>query len=55
MVRKVILDKKVIRSLTNRNDSMLVIEYSLRYNRAFFQTETMKKRKPISLSRVIDL
>lgn len=55
MVRKIITDKKLIRALTNRSDSILVIEYSIRYNRAFFQTETMLKRKPISLSRVIDL
>lgn len=55
MVRKIITDKKLIRALTNRSDKVLVIEYSMRYNRAFFQTESMPKRKPIALSRVIEL
>jgi len=55
MVRKIITDKNLIRYLTNRNDNYLIIEYSLRFKRAWFQTETMFKRKPIDLSRVVDL
>lgn len=55
MVRKIITDKKLIKVLTNRSDSYLVVEYSLRFNRAWFKTETMIKRKAIALSRVIDL
>lgn len=55
MVKKIITDKKLIRALTNRSDNCLVVEYSLRYKRAWFQTETMLKRKAIDLSRVINL
>lgn len=55
MVRKIITNKKLIRVLTNRSDSYLIIEYSLRYKRAWFQTETMIKRKAIDLSRVVNL
>lgn len=52
MVKKIIIDKNLIRYLTNREDEYLVIEYNMRYNRAWFKTETMLKRKPISLSRL---
>lgn len=52
MVKKIITDKNLIRYLTNREDEYLVIEYNTRYNRAWFKTETMLKRKPISLSRL---
>lgn len=55
MVKKIITDKKLIRVLTNRSDNCLIIEYSLRYKRAWFKTETMFKRKAIDLSRVINL
>lgn len=55
MVKKIITDKKLIRYLTNREDEYLVIEYNTRYNRAWFKTKTMPKRKPIALSRVIEL
>ena len=55
MVRKIITDKKLIRYLTNREDDYLVIEYSTRYKRAWFKTESMPKRKTIALSRVIEL
>lgn len=52
MVKKVITDKNLIKYLTNREDEYLVIEYNTRYNRAWFKTESMHKRKPISLSRL---
>lgn len=52
MVRKIITDKKLIRALTNRSDNYLIVEYSTKYKRAWFQTESMPKRKPISLSRL---
>jgi len=55
MVEKVIIDKNVIKSITNRNDRCLVIQYNLKSKRAFFKTENMVKRKPIELSRVIEL
>lgn len=55
MVKKIITDKNLIKYLTNREDEYLVIEYNTRYNRAWFQTESMPKRKPIALSRIITL
>lgn len=55
MVEKVITDKKVIKSMTNRDDNYLIIQYNLKNKRAWFKTESMVKRKPILLSRVIDL
>lgn len=55
MVKKIITDKKLIRALTNRSDNYLVIEYSIRFNRAWFKTEKMLKRKAIAMSRVVDL
>lgn len=55
MVEKVITDKNVIKSLTNRDDNYLIIQYNIRNRRAWFKTESMIKRKPIGLSRVIDL
>ena len=55
MVEKIIKDIKLIKYLTNRNDSYLTIQYNIRNKRAWFKTESMIKRKPISLSRVIDL
>ena len=55
MIKKIITDKNLIKYLTNREDNYLVIEYNTRCNRAWFKTETMPKRKPIALSRVIEL
>lgn len=55
MVKKIITDKNLIKYLTNREDEYLVIEYNTRYNRAWFKTESMPKRKPIALSRIITL
>ena len=52
MVKKIITNKDLIKALTNRCDNILIIEYSLRYKRAWFKTETMFKRKAIDLSRV---
>ena len=55
MVEKIIKDKNVIKSLTNRDDNYLIIQYNTKNKRAWFKTNTMLKRKPIGLSRVIDL
>ena len=55
MVRRIITDKKMIKSLTNKPDEILLIEYNINSKRAWFKTETMKKRKAIDLSRVISL
>jgi len=55
MVKKIITNKDLIKALTNRCDNILIIEYSLRYKRAWFKTETMLKRKAIDFSRVINL
>lgn len=55
MVKKIIIDKKIIKDLINRNDNILVIEYNQKNKRAWFKTETMSKRKTIDLSRVINL
>lgn len=55
MVEKIIKDKNLIKILTNRDDKYLIIQYNLRNKRAWFKTESMIKRKPICLSRVIDL
>ena len=55
MVKKIITDKKLIKALTNRSDNYLVVEYSLRFNRAWFKTEKMLKRKAIAMSRLVDL
>lgn len=55
MVKKIITDKNLIKYLTNREDNYLVIEYNTRNKRAWFKTESMQKRKPIALSRVIAL
>lgn len=55
MVKKIITDKKLIRYLTNREDNYLVIEYNVRNKRAWFKTKPNIQRKPIALSRVIEL
>ena len=54
MIKKII-KKNLIKYLTNREDNYLVIEYNVRNKRAWFKTESMQKRKPIALSRVIEL
>ena len=55
MVEKVIFDKNIIYELTKRTDNKLIIQYNLKNKRAFFKTDKMSKRKPIDLSRVIEL
>ena len=55
MIEKVIFDKNIIYKLTKRTDNKLIIQYNLKNKRAFFKTDKMPKRKPIELSRVIEL
>ena len=55
MVKKIIVDKKIIKDLINRNDNILVIEHNQKNKRAWFKTNSMIKRKSIDLSRVINL
>ena len=55
MVEKIIKDRELIYNLTRRKDNSLLIQYNIRNKRAWFKTETMIKRKPIALSRVIEL
>ena len=55
MIEKIITDKSVIKSLINRETKYLIIQYNLKNKRAFFKTDKMSKRKPIDLSRVIEL
>ena len=55
MVEKVIKDKNIIKYISNRDDEYLILQYNVKNKRAWFKTNTMSKRKPILLSRVIDL
>ena len=55
MVEKIITDRDLIYQLTRRKDTKLVIQYNLKNKRAWFQTESMLKRKPIEIKRVINL
>lgn len=55
MVEKIILDRKLIYQISRRKDKILIIQYNTRNKRAWFITETMTKRKPIALARVIEL
>ena len=55
MVEKLILDKNIIYNLTKRKDEKLVIQYNEKNKRAWFKTESMFKRKPIDITRVINL
>jgi len=55
MVEKIINDKMLIKKLTNREDNYLIIQYNVKNKRAWFKTNSMPKRKPIELSRVINL
>lgn len=55
MIEKIITDKNVIKSLINRETKYLVIQYNLKNKRAWFKTDNMHKRKPIELSRLIEL
>lgn len=55
MVEKRINNKKIIFKLTKRKDSILIIKYNLKNKRAWFQTESMPKRKAIDINRVVNL
>ena len=55
MVEKIIKDKNIIKYISNRDDEYLILQYNVKNKRAWFKTNTMPKRKPICLSRVIDL
>lgn len=55
MFEKRISDKQFIYRLTRRKDNILIIKYNLKNKRAWFKTESMQKRKPIALSRIITL
>ena len=55
MIEKIITDKNIIYKLTKRKDSKLLIQYNTRSKRAWFKTESMLKRKPIEINRVISL
>lgn len=55
MVEKRINDKDIIYRLTRRKDNILIIKYNMRNKRAWFQTDSMPKRKAIDISRVVNL
>lgn len=55
MVEKVITDKELIYKLTRKKDNQLIIQYNVKNKRAWFKTNTMLKRKPIEISRVVGL
>ena len=55
MVEKIITDRNIIYQLTRRKDTKLVIQYNEGNKRAWFKTDTMLKRKPIEIKRVINL
>lgn len=55
VVEKVITDREIIYKITKRKDSKLVIQYNPKNKRAWFQTDSMFKRKAIDINRVIFL
>lgn len=55
MVEKRINDKDIIYRLTRRKDNILIIKYNIKNKRAWFQTESMPKRKAIDINRVVNL
>lgn len=55
MVEKRINDKDIIYRLTRRKDNILIIKYNIRNKRAWFQTNSMPKRKAININRVVNL
>ena len=55
MVEKIIKDKNIIKYISNRDDEYLILQCNVKNKRAWFKTKKKKKRKPILLSRVIDL
>lgn len=55
MVEKRINDKDIIYRLTRRKDNVLIIKYNMKNKRAWFQTNSMPKRKAIDINRVVNL
>lgn len=55
MVEKRINDKDIIYRLTRRKDNILIIKYNIKNKRAWFQTDSMSKRKAIDINRVVNL
>lgn len=55
MVEKRINDKDIIYRLARRKDNVLIIKYNIRNKRAWFQTDSMPKRKAIDINRVVNL
>ncbi len=55
MVEKIITDRNLIYQLTRKKDNKLIIQYNTKNKRAWFKTESMLKRKPIEIKRVINL
>ena len=55
MVEKRINNKDIIYRLTRRKDTILIIKYNIKNKRAWFQTNSMPKRKAIDINRVVNL
>lgn len=55
MVEKRINNKEIIFKLTKRKDTILIIKYNIKNKRAWFQTNSMPKRKAIDINRVVNL
>lgn len=55
MVEKRINNKDIIYRLTRRKDTTLIIKYNIKNKRAWFQTNSMPKRKAIDINRVVNL
>lgn len=55
MVEKRINDKDIIYRLTRRKDNILIIKYNIKNKRAWFQINSMPKRKAIDINRVVNL
>lgn len=55
MIEKRISDKQFIYKLTRRKDTILIIKYNMKNKRAWFQTNSMPKRKAIDINRVVNL
>ena len=55
MVEKRINDKNIIYRLTRRKDNILLIKYNIKNKSAWFQTNSMPKRKAIDINRVVNL
>ena len=55
MVEKRINDRDIIYRLTRKKNNILIIKYNLKNKRAWFQTNSMPKRKAIDINRVVNL